>query len=161
MATRETQKEAQKEVQTEAQKEADRIIDEAEQRAAEMMKQTQKEIKKMIAEAQNTVTPISSVTIQAPQEQKSSLPEYIKEMQKNLQSKTDIQLFDDGDRYSGDVFVSVNGRHRFQIQRGRRVQVPRYIAAVEKASREQDLKTNRLMKEKQEEAVRRFSMLEQ
>ena len=160
MAKREVQKEADKNIDN-AQKEADKIINEAEQRAAELMKQTQDKIEKMIAEAQSTAAPIRSVTIQAPEEQKSSLPEYIKEMQKDLQSKTDIQLFHDGDRYSGDVFVSVNGRHRFQIQRGKRVQVPKYIAAVEKSSREQDLRTNRLMKEKQEEAVRRFSILEQ
>lgn len=48
-----------------------------------------------------------------------------------------IQLFSDGGRYKGDLFVSVNGVN-YQIKRGVRVQVPPAVAEVIQHSQEQD-----------------------
>lgn len=40
-----------------------------------------------------------------------------------------IKLFKDNHEYKDDVFVAVNGE-RYQIQRGKEVEVPDYIAEV-------------------------------
>lgn len=48
-----------------------------------------------------------------------------------------IKLFKDNGNYRDDVFVAVNG-HRYQIQRGKTVDVPRCVAEVLKHSEEQD-----------------------
>ncbi len=51
-------------------------------------------------------------------------------MNKDLVSELDrlvpVKLFKDNERYTDDVFVSVNG-NAFQIQRGVEVMVPMYI----------------------------------
>lgn len=49
----------------------------------------------------------------------------------------EIQLFRDGGRYKGDLFVSVNGVS-YQIKRGVRVKVPPEVAEVIQHSQEQD-----------------------
>lgn len=51
-----------------------------------------------------------------------------------------IKLFKDNNEYKDDVFVSVNGR-RFQIQRGREVEVPNFIKAALETSEKQDQHT--------------------
>lgn len=47
-----------------------------------------------------------------------------------------IKLFKDNDKYSEDVFVSVNGNN-FLIQRGVEVEVPRYVEEVIRNAEEQ------------------------
>ena len=44
-----------------------------------------------------------------------------------LQEKVPVKLFSDGEKYTGDVVVSVNG-YAWQIQRGVTVMIPRYVA---------------------------------
>ena len=51
-----------------------------------------------------------------------------------------IKLFKDNHEYKDDVFVAVNGE-RYQIQRGKEVEVPDYIAEVLEHSAEQDART--------------------
>ena len=59
--------------------------------------------------------------------------------QKNpLEELVTIRLFKDNERYRDDVFVSVNGR-TFQIKRGVKVQLPRYVQEVLENSMNQDL----------------------
>ena len=47
-----------------------------------------------------------------------------------------INLFKDDGKYKDDVFVAVNGK-RFQIQRGKDITVPRYVAEVIKNAKDQ------------------------
>jgi hypothetical protein len=47
-----------------------------------------------------------------------------------------LELFKDNDKYKDDVFVCVNGK-RWQIQRGVRVTVPRYVAEEVRHHRDQ------------------------
>lgn len=48
-----------------------------------------------------------------------------------------IQLFSDGGKYKGDLFVGVNGVN-YQIKRGVPVNVPKAVAEVIRHSQEQD-----------------------
>ena len=66
-----------------------------------------------------------------------------------------IKLFKDNVNYKDDVFVSVNGEN-FQIQRGKEVEVPDYIAEVLRHSEEQDAHTSLLI----EQAVARAEKAE-
>jgi|GEM_PF-1995594 len=62
------------------------------------------------------------------------------------EDKVPVMLFEDGDQYTGDVFVAVNGR-TFQIQRGVEVLVPRCVKEVlDNANRTQKETTARLQK---------------
>ena len=118
-----------------------------------------KKIEEMFSNAQNTAAAptIENITIQQPEEKKASLPDYIKNMQEDMKKEEEISLFKDGGKYSEDVYASVNGEHRFQIQRGKKVKVPKYIAEVIKSSQEQDTKTEEMMRQKQEESLKRLS----
>lgn len=62
----------------------------------------------------------------------------------NENELVDIQLFYDGVNYKDDLFVCVNGSS-FQIKRGVKVQVPRYVAEVIHNSEVQDHRTQMLM----------------
>ena len=54
-----------------------------------------------------------------------------------MREEVEIELFYDGDKYKDDVIVGVNGK-TWQIQRGVKVTVPRYVAKVIQNSLEQD-----------------------
>lgn len=56
----------------------------------------------------------------------------------------EFEAFYDGDKYKDDIFVAVNGR-RWQIKRGVKVMIPRYVYEVIKNSEEQDKATADLM----------------
>lgn len=56
----------------------------------------------------------------------------------------EFEAFKDGDKYKDDIYVAVNGR-RWQIKRGVRVKIPRYVYEVIKNSAEQDRATADLM----------------
>ena len=58
--------------------------------------------------------------------------------------------FKDDDKYKDDIYVAVNGR-RFQIKRGERVMIPRYVHNVLIQSQEQDKSTFTLMEQKASE----------
>lgn len=62
-----------------------------------------------------------------------------------------IKLFKDNDKYKFDLTVIVNGRS-FQIQRGKQVMVPRYVADVILQSEIQDQQTADLMQTMSDEA---------
>lgn len=57
-----------------------------------------------------------------------------------MEEKVPVRLFRDGDRYSDDVFVQVNGE-RVQIKRGETVYVKRKFAEVLEQSAAQDAAT--------------------
>ncbi len=61
-----------------------------------------------------------------------------------------VQLFKDGERYSDDVFVAVNGE-RVQIRRGESVQIKRKFAEVLDRSLRQDTATANMMSAKSAE----------
>lgn len=67
-----------------------------------------------------------------------------------LQQRVEIELFADDNKYSGSVFVGVNGK-TFEIQRGVPVMVPRYVAEVLKHAKDQryqaKIKSENLSKE--------------
>ena len=56
----------------------------------------------------------------------------------------EFEAFYDGDKYKDDIFVAVNGR-RWQIKRGVKVKIPRYVYEVIQNSAEQDKETADLM----------------
>lgn len=60
-----------------------------------------------------------------------------------------ISLMKDNGAYKDDVFVSVNGEN-FQIQRGKMVEVPDYVAEVLQHSIEQDIIATEAAKELKE-----------
>lgn len=55
-----------------------------------------------------------------------------------------VNIFGDGERYRGDVFVAVNGKS-WAIRRNTDVKIPRYAAQVLEQSRQQDQETIRLI----------------
>ena len=57
-----------------------------------------------------------------------------------------FELFKDNDRYKDDVYVSVNGK-RYQIKRGVKVTVPRYVKIAVDAADEQKHKADALVAE--------------
>lgn len=61
-----------------------------------------------------------------------------------LDEKVEVELFHDSGKYSSDVFVAVNGKG-YQIKRGVKVQVPRSVALVLQASKDQDNATAELI----------------
>ena len=64
----------------------------------------------------------------------------------NAKKMVKTKLFKDNNKYSNDVFVSVNGEN-YLIQRGKTVEVPDYIAEVLEHSMEQDERTAELISE--------------
>lgn len=132
-----------------AQETADKIIANAEAKAQELLAGAEAKIKQMFEQAQQPA--VQNITIEQPKEVKASLPDYIKKMQDDMTSNINVQLFEDGDKYIGDVFASVNGKYRYQIQRGENVSIPHFIQDVLEQSQVQDTKTVKLMKKKEEE----------
>ena len=65
---------------------------------------------------------------------------------KELNSLVEIELFKDNKDYSDDVFVAVNGKG-WTIQRGVKVQIPKYVADVIYQSLDQNQKTSALIEE--------------
>lgn len=59
------------------------------------------------------------------------------EVQTPAEEMETIQLFSDGGKYKGDLFVGVNGVN-YQIKRGVPVKVPKAVAEVIRHSQEQD-----------------------
>lgn len=57
----------------------------------------------------------------------------------------ELELFQDDDKYKDDLFVAVNGE-RYQIKRGVRVKVPRFVADAVEQSVAQDKKTANLIR---------------
>lgn len=80
-------------------------------------------------EIQDTTTPKTT----APETQTNTAPETtepakpVEGSNEWLQEKVPVKLFSDGEKYTGDVVVSVNG-FAWQIQRGVTVMIPRYVA---------------------------------
>ena len=56
----------------------------------------------------------------------------------------EFEAFYDGDKYKDDIYVAVNGR-RFQIKRGEKVMIPRYVYQEIMNSEAQDKAAARLM----------------
>lgn len=63
-----------------------------------------------------------------------------KEQLDRMNEKVTIKLFKDNGKYKDDLTVTVNGI-TYQIQRGKTVEVPRYIADVIAQSERQDTQT--------------------
>lgn len=70
-----------------------------------------------------------------------------------------IKLFKDSGRYSGDVFVRVDGK-RYQIKRGIPVQVPRKVADVINQQLKQDQATAQMIEMKETDFNKKSSRLE-
>lgn len=66
------------------------------------------------------------------------------EKKKDPNELVEFEAFYDGEKYKDDIYVAVNGR-RFQIKRGVKVMIPRYVYEVIKNSAEQDKATADLM----------------
>lgn len=67
-----------------------------------------------------------------------------KEQLDRMNEKVTIKLFKDNGKYKDDLTVTVNGI-TYQIQRGKTVEVPRYIADVIAQSERQDTQTANLL----------------
>lgn len=84
--------------------------------AAKIIEEAKAEAERILAEAREQAGNVSA----KPQPVKRPDDDYLEEI-------VDLKLFKDNGKYKDDVFVAVNGK-KFQIQRGKTVQVPRYIA---------------------------------
>ena len=145
-----TEKEAMEKVE----KTAEQIIKDAEKKSEEILRNTEDKIREMFEQAGKSTEPaINNITIEQPKEEKAKLPDYIKSMQEDMKKDSNMQLFEDGDKYTGDVFISVNGTHRYQVQRGVSVTVPQYIKNIQEQSQVQDTQTAKLMKMKEQEML--------
>lgn len=58
--------------------------------------------------------------------------------------KVDFYAFKDSDKYSGDIYVGINGRG-YRIKRGVHVRIPKAVAEVLENSMEQDARTATLI----------------
>ena len=58
----------------------------------------------------------------------------------------EFEAFYDGEKYNDDIYVAVNGR-RFQIKRGEKVMIPRYVYQEILNSEAQDKAAARLMEQ--------------
>lgn len=67
-----------------------------------------------------------------------------KEQLDRMNEKVTIKLFKDNGKYKDDLTVTVNGV-TYQIQRGKTVEVPRYIADVIAQSERQDTQTANML----------------
>ena len=67
-----------------------------------------------------------------------------KEQIDRMNEKVTIKLFKDNGKYKDDLTVTVNGI-TYQIQRGKTVEVPRYIADVIAQSERQDTQTANML----------------
>uniref|UniRef100_UPI00402525FA hypothetical protein n=1 Tax=Eubacterium sp. TaxID=142586 RepID=UPI00402525FA len=67
-----------------------------------------------------------------------------KEQLDRMNEKVTIKLFKDNGKYKDDLTVTVNGI-TYQIQRGKTVEVPRYIADVIAQSERQDTQTANML----------------
>lgn len=82
---------------------------------AKIIEDAKAEAERILAEAREQAKASAK-----PQQTKRPDDDYLEEI-------VDLKLFKDNGKYKDDVFVSVNGK-KYQIQRGKTVQVPRYIA---------------------------------
>lgn len=69
-----------------------------------------------------------------------------------------VKLFKDNGNYKDDVFVGVNGEN-YQIQRGKEVEVPWYVAEVLEHSERMDNETDQKIAEIVENAAEKESKL--
>lgn len=72
--------------------------------------------------------------------------------------KVEYEAFYDGDRYTDDISVKVNGK-RFLIQRGKKVMIPRYVVHVlenQAKQRKYSAEYNRALQEEFERDTKRY-----
>lgn len=81
-------------------------------------------------------------------EKESGIKEKVQNIIKESKELVEIELFCDNDKYKGDVSVAVNGKV-WLIQRGKKVQVPRYVAEVLQNSSIQDKMAADLIREQE------------
>ena len=67
----------------------------------------------------------------------------------------EIELFDDGEKYTGIVDVAVGGKN-WRIERGIPVKIPRYVYQAWMDSQRQDKYTARLKNQKSKEFTSKF-----
>lgn len=139
-------------------KQAEEIIKAAEKKAEEMVKAAEKRIEEMFNKnaIKETTPQVANITIEQPKKEVASLPDNIKRMQEELKKETHMTLFEDGDKYVDDKFISVNGQHRYQVSRGKDVKVPGYIRMINDMSEKQDTATQKLMRKKQQESLKKL-----
>ncbi len=75
----------------------------------------------------------------------------VKSPDEYLNEKVEIKLFKDGKEYKDDYIVAVNGKV-WQIQRGKTVKVPRYVAMQIDSSQRQDLYAAQLAEKRADES---------
>ena len=75
-----------------------------------------------------------------------------------LNEYVDVMLFKDGDRYSDDVIVSVNGE-TCQIKRGVKVKIKRKFALVLERSQAQNMKTAELVANEEKSFAEKLAQL--
>lgn len=76
----------------------------------------------------------------------------VQKKKKKPEDRVEFYAFKDNDKYKDDIFVGKNGKP-YRIQRGKRVKIPKSIAAILENSQEQDARTANLI-EKEQEAYR-------
>lgn len=115
--------------------------------------------------------------LEAMKKEKEALMEQVEALKKNTQKvqmqkpkkkdeydadywneKVEYEAFYDGDKYSDDISVMVNGK-RFLIQRGKKVMIPRYVLHVlenQAKQRKASAEYNRSLQEEFQRETKRY-----
>lgn len=76
--------------------------------------------------------------------ERERIDEQVRKISQDMEELVPVKLFKDSGRYTDDVFVRMNNK-TFQIKRGVRVEVPRYVVEILNNSDAQDrLAANKL-----------------
>jgi hypothetical protein len=82
----------------------------------------------------------------------------IAEHEAYMHEMVEVELFYDGEKYSDDLVVAVNGK-AWQIKRGETVTVPRFVKEAIDNSLKQDRAAAKISRQFQEQAENRFKLM--
>ena len=117
------------------------------------------EVEKILAEAKAEAAKIISEAEDAVKEGRRVETPEEKTERDRMAEPVEIELFKDDDKYSGDVFVGVNGKG-YIIKRGIPVRVPRFVAEVVNNSLNQQKAAAAMIRELENEYKTKESALE-
>lgn len=133
------------EAEKKAAKAAAKIIADAQAQAKAVTEEAQAATKAMVEEAAASLA--QAAESNAVPDPEATVDAAARERQAYLNEMVEVKLFRDGKRYKAPVTVVVNGK-LWRIERGVRVEIPRYVSMVLESSMEQDEAANMYMQQK-------------
>lgn len=114
--------------------EEDTITSEVEIKIKKMLEEAERKAQEIIENAINHAANIDGVNKNV---DNTKIDLAVEENERYMNELVEIELFKDDKEYKDDVFVRVNDR-TFQIKRGERVKVPRFVKDVIENSKNQE-----------------------